>query len=114
MSGIVRYSSRREGLDRAFLAEKLKNARSYRRIAGYFRSSIFELVGEEIADIPDVRILCNSDLDVSDIAISQKVREAELKARWNEPDPELETLLHREDPWSQGNQEEQQHARRSV
>ena len=96
MSSIVRYSSRREGLNRAFLAEKLKNARSYRRIAGYFRSSIFELVGEEIADIPDVRIICNSDLDVSDIAISQKVREAELKARWNEPDPELEALLHRD------------------
>ena len=96
MSGIVRYSSRRQNLNRAFLAEKLKNARSYRRIAGYFRSSIFELVGEEIADIPDVRILCNSDLDVSDIAISQRVRDAAIKARWNEPDPELESLLHRD------------------
>jgi hypothetical protein len=41
---IRRFSSRRERLDHVFLAEKLKNAKSYDRIAGYFRSSIFELV----------------------------------------------------------------------
>ena len=46
---IRRFSSRREWLDHAILAETLKNAKSYDRIAGYFRSSIFELVGEETA-----------------------------------------------------------------
>lgn len=47
-----RFSSRRQRLDHAFLVAKLKGANSYKRIAGYFRSSIFKLVGEEIADIP--------------------------------------------------------------
>ena len=57
MNGIRRFSSRRERLDHAFLSQRLLGARSYRRIAGYFRSSIFELVGEEIAAIPPVREL---------------------------------------------------------
>jgi hypothetical protein len=39
---IRRFSSRRERLDHAFLAEKLKAAKSYDRTAGYFRSSIFD------------------------------------------------------------------------
>ena len=39
---VERFSSRRERLDRAFLAKRLANATSYRRIAGYFRSSIAE------------------------------------------------------------------------
>jgi hypothetical protein len=51
MNNINLFSSRRQHLDRAFLAEKLRDAKSYKRIAGYFRSSIFELVGEEIAAI---------------------------------------------------------------
>ena len=48
MNEIHRFSSRRQRLDYAFLSTRLKNVRSYKRIAGYFRSSIFELVGEEI------------------------------------------------------------------
>jgi hypothetical protein len=43
---ISRFSSRRQRLDRDYLSPRLRGARSYRRIAGYFRSSIFELVGE--------------------------------------------------------------------
>ena len=50
-------------------------AKSYKRIAGYFRSSIFELVGEEIASIPKVRIVCNSELNAADVAVSKHVRE---------------------------------------
>ncbi len=49
---INRFSSRRQRLDHAFLADRLRGAKSYNRIAGYFRSSIFELVGEEIALYP--------------------------------------------------------------
>ena len=56
MAEMRRFSSRRQRLDRSFLANRLKDAKSYKRIAGYFRSSIFELVGEEIADIPRVRL----------------------------------------------------------
>lgn len=92
-----RFSSRRHHrLDKVFLAEKLNGARSYKRIAGYFRSSIFELVGEEISKIPDVRIVCNSDLDVADIAISKAARETALKEKWNHVPIEVEALLYRE------------------
>jgi hypothetical protein len=96
MTNINRFSSRRQRLDHAFLSEKLKGAKSYKRIAGYFRSSIFELVGEEIAAIPKVQILCNSELDAADVTISKHVRETALKERWNEASPEVEALLHRE------------------
>ena len=96
MSEINRFSSRRERLDHAFLSAQLKNAKSYKRIAGYFRSSIFELVGEEIASIPKIQIVCNSELDAADIVVSQHVRETALKERWNEAPSEVEALLHRE------------------
>ena len=96
MSDLNRFSSRRERLDKVFLADRLRGARSYRRIAGYFRSSIFELVGEEISSIPDVRILCNSELDVVDIAVSKAVRDAALKEKWNQVPVETEALLYRE------------------
>ena len=96
MSEIQRFSSRRQRLDHAFLSARLKGAKSYRRIAGYFRSSIFELVGEEIAAIPKVQIVCNSELDAADVAVSKHVRETALKERWNEAPSEVEALLHRE------------------
>ena len=96
MSDIQRFSSRRQRLDHAFLSTRLKNAKSYKRIAGYFRSSIFELVGEEIAAIPRVQIVCNSELDAADVVISKHVRETALKERWNEAPSEVEALLHRE------------------
>ena len=60
MAEIHRFSSSRQRLDHAFLANRLKGAKSYKRIAGYFRSSIFELVGEGLADIPHIQIVCNS------------------------------------------------------
>ncbi|MEZ4736203.1 MAG: phospholipase D-like domain-containing anti-phage protein [Caldilineaceae bacterium] len=93
---INRFSSRRQRLDQAFLNTKLQGARSYKRIAGYFRSSIFELVGEAIAAIPQVRIVCNSELDAADVMISKQVRETALKERWNAVAPEVEALLHQE------------------
>jgi hypothetical protein len=96
MTNIRRFSSRRRRLDHAFLSAALKGARSYKRIAGYFRSSIFELVGEEIAAIPKVQIVCNSELDASDVVVSKHVRETALKERWNEAPSEVEALLHRE------------------
>lgn len=96
MSGILRFSSRRQRLDKEFLAKRMDGAVSYRRIAGYFRSSIFELVGEEIGHIPDVRIVCNSELDLADIRVSQAAREAALKEAWNEVSPATEALLYRD------------------
>ena len=96
MAEIHRFSSRRQRLDHAFLANRLKGAKSYKRIAGYFRSSIFELVGEELADIPHIQIVCNSELDAADVAVSKHVRETALKERWNEAPAEVEALLHRD------------------
>jgi superfamily II DNA or RNA helicase len=96
LTELNRFSSRRRSLDQAFLAEKLRGAKSYKRIAGYFRSSIFELVGEEIESVEKVQIVCNSDLDPADIAISKHARETALKERWNQATAEVEALLYRE------------------
>lgn len=98
---IQRFSSRRQRLDAAFLSKRLQNATSYKRIAGYFRSSIFELVGEEIANIPDVKIVCNSELDAADVLISKAVREQSLKELWNRTTEEatsvgIDSMLQRE------------------
>ena len=90
-----RFSSRTEPLDTAFLAKSLQGASQYFRIAGYFRSSIFELVGEEISKIPDVRIICNSELDMVDFKIATG-RNTALKERWNKIDVEAEALLQKE------------------
>lgn len=67
MSDIRRFSSRRQRLDQAFLSQKLQSAKSYRCIAGYFRSSIFELVGEEISTIATVQVVCNSEFHAADV-----------------------------------------------
>lgn len=71
---VRRFSSRRSQLGRAFLAERLVGARQYKRIAGYFRSSILELVGEELADVPDVRVVCNSEIDPRDLQVATMAR----------------------------------------
>lgn len=92
---IRRFSSRTERLDSEFLSKSLDGAVKYFRIAGYFRSSIFELIGEEIAKIPEVKIICNSELDMADFQVATG-RNTALKERWNEVDVEAEALLKKE------------------
>lgn len=92
---LKRFSSRTERLDTDFLAKTLKGASKYFRIAGYFRSSIFELVGEEIAQIPEVKIICNSELDLADFQTATR-RNTALKEHWNEVDVEAEAILKKE------------------
>jgi hypothetical protein len=92
---IKRFSSRTQKLDKEFLAKALDGASKYFRIAGYFRSSIFELVGEEIAKIPEVKIVCNSELDLIDFQVATG-RNRALKERWNEVDVEAESILKKE------------------
>lgn len=92
---LKRFSSRTEKLDTEFLAESLKGTSKYFRIAGYFRSSIFELVGEEISRIPEVKIVCNSELDLADFQIATG-RNTALKERWNDVDIEAESLLKKD------------------
>lgn len=93
---IQRFSSLRHRLDHVFLADRLQDARSYKRIAGYFRSSILELVGEQIEGIEDVRIVCNSELDPHDVMVSKAAREVALKERWNQEPIETEAFFHRD------------------
>ncbi len=90
-----RFSSRLGRLSHVFLKDRLQQAREYRRIAGYFRSSIFELVDEDLANIERMQIVCNSDLDPQDIQASRAAREAILKEKWNEHADDIDSLRHR-------------------
>ena len=90
-----RFSSRSGRLSHVFLKDRLKGARTYRRIAGYFRSSIFELVNEEIEGIDLIEIVCNSDLDPRDITASRLAREAALKEKWNEGFDQIDSMMYR-------------------
>jgi len=82
-----RYSSRRHKLDQQFLKEKLKNAVSYDRIAGYFCSSILEVAGESIENVEGkVRVICNSGLLPEDIAVANYAQK--MKQEWCEYSPE--------------------------
>jgi hypothetical protein len=85
---IQRHSSRRNRLDQAVLNQRLEGAVSYDRIAGYFRSSLFEVAGEAIANVQGpVRILCNSDLDPQDL-ITAAAAQAALRRSWCAGRPE--------------------------
>lgn len=92
---IRRFSSRTHRLDASFLLRHLKGARSYKRIAGYFTSSLFEVAGEVLEDIPEVKIVCNVDIHPDDLKVAQ-LRESKMLGRWNERALEAEALLHRE------------------
>ena len=82
-----RYSSRRHKLDKQFLIEKLKNAVSYDRIAGYFCSSILEVAGESIENVEGkVRVICNSNLLPEDVAVANYAQK--MKQEWCEFAPE--------------------------
>jgi PLD-like domain/Helicase conserved C-terminal domain/SNF2-related domain len=77
-----RHSSRRNRLDQAVLTKRLDGAVSYDRIAGYFRSSLFEVAGEAINKVAGpVRIICNSDIDRQDM-VTAAAAQAALRRSW--------------------------------
>jgi hypothetical protein len=83
-----RHSSRRNRLDHTVLRQRLDGAASYDRIAGYFRSSLFEVAGEAISKVTgQVRIICNSDLDPQDL-ITAAAAQAALRRSWCAGKPE--------------------------
>lgn len=87
-SSIRRFSSRRGKLDASFLRERLKGAQSYDRIAGYFRSSLLEIAGEELEAVTGkVRMVCNSDLAMEDIQTARAAAMAVRKS-WSSAEPE--------------------------
>ena len=92
---IRRFSSRTHRLDTSFLMQHLTGARSYKRIAGYFTSSLFEVAGEALQHIPEVKIVCNVDIHPDDLKVAQ-LRESKMLGRWNERGLEAEALLNRE------------------
>jgi phosphatidylserine/phosphatidylglycerophosphate/cardiolipin synthase-like enzyme len=92
---IRRFSSRTERLDASFLLQHLQGARSYRRIAGYFTSSLFEVANELLETIPEVRIVCNVDIHPDDLKVAQ-LCESRMMGRWNEKAIEAEALLNRD------------------
>jgi hypothetical protein len=80
-----RYSSRLCKLNEQFLNAKLSGAVSYDRIAGYFCSSVLEVAGEAIeAVMGKVRVICNSGLAPSDVAVARLGQRVE----WNGFKPE--------------------------
>lgn len=92
---VRRFSSRTGRLDHALLSERLASAKRYRRIAGYFRSSIFELVNENLAGVDEIRIVCNGDLDPRDVQTA-KALEVGLKDQLDQGTDALERLLKRD------------------
>jgi len=85
---IRRHSSRRNRLDQSVLTQRLTGAVSYDRIAGYFRSSLFEVAGEALASVSGpVRIVCNSELDPQDL-ITAAAAQAALRRSWCAGKPE--------------------------
>ena len=95
---ISRFSSHKKRLSRVFLKDRLQGAETYDRIAGYFRSSIFDLIHEEISSIGRVRIICNADLDPRDLTaakLSERAREQAQVERWHEQGDGIDALLER-------------------
>jgi hypothetical protein len=86
---LTRHSSRRQRLDQSVLAQRLDGAVAYDRIAGYFRSSLFEVAGEALAKVNGpVRIVCNSDIDPEDLNTAAAAQAA-LRRSWCAGKPEL-------------------------
>lgn len=95
---IRRFSSRQGKLDHVFLRERLLSARRYDRIAGYFRSSLLDLVFEDLSAIEQIRIVCNSDLDPRDLSAARTATQQAmaLREKWFERPPEAESVLGRD------------------
>jgi hypothetical protein len=86
---ITRYSSRRGSLER-FLSDLLPGATHYDRIAGYFRSSILEVAGDDLERMAagaQARVICNSELDSLDVKTARAAANA-LYREWCRDLPE--------------------------
>ena len=87
-SSLKRFSSRRQPLSESFLNQRLKNAQSYDRIAGYFSSSLLEVAGESLESINgSIRIICNSDLQPDDVITARAAKSA-IWQSWTRGKPE--------------------------
>lgn len=89
---VNRYSSRTQKLDQTFLNERLLNAKSYDRIAGYFSSSIFEVAGEAIESVEGkIRVVCNAHMSVEDVKVASLAKQY-IKQEWCADSPEVKFI----------------------
>lgn len=99
--GIERFSSRRQALG-TVLGDRLKGATRYLRIAGYFRSSLLEVVGEALDTVGEIRVVCNGDLDPYDVKVAKAARDGQnalaqtLVSSWQSTEDGIDLLLARE------------------
>jgi PLD-like domain/SNF2-related domain len=99
--GIERFSSRREALG-PVLTARLSGASRYLRIAGYFRSSLLEVVGEALESVGEIRVVCNGDLDPHDVKVAKAAQDGQealartLVSSWQSTEDGLDLLLARE------------------
>lgn len=85
---IRRYSTRGEAISASLLTKKLRNAKSYDRIAGYFSSSILEVAGEALEQMEGkARVICNSGLDIKDVETARLAQSA-MRREWCDFKPE--------------------------
>ncbi|MBY3047332.1 helicase-related protein [Rhizobium leguminosarum] len=98
---IERFSSRRQALG-TILGDRLKGASRYLRIAGYFRSSLLEVVGEALETVGEIRVVCNGDLDPYDVKVAKAARDGQnalaqtLVSSWQSTEDGIDLLLARE------------------
>jgi hypothetical protein len=98
---IERFSSRHEALGDVLTA-RLVGASRYLRIAGYFRSSLLEVVGEALEGVGEIRVVCNGDLDPYDVKVAKAARDGQqalahtLVSSWQSTETGLDLLLARE------------------
>ncbi len=84
------------------LSERLAGASRYLRIAGYFRSSLLEVVGEALSDVGEIRVVCNGDLDPFDVKVAKAARDGRealartLVSSWQSTEEGLDLLLARD------------------
>ena len=85
---ISRHSSRRLQLDSSCISERLEGAKSYDRVAGYFSSSILEVIGEALESVQGkIRVVCNSGLSRADVEVA-KTAQAAMRREWCDSRPE--------------------------
>src|SRR6266699_1967238 len=85
---INRFSSRRQKLALSFLAERLRNAKAYDRIAGYFCGCVLETAGEAIDSVTGpIRVVCNFGLRPEDVNTA-RVAAAAMRQEWCASKPE--------------------------
>lgn len=97
---VLRHSSLKTDLS-GLLTDRLRRAKRYLRIAGYFRSSLLEIAGEALEGVDEIVVVCNAELDPHDVAVAKAVQDGKsiskaIVSKWQEDSDGLDTLLYRE------------------